>query len=67
MCSSDLAAVLQSAFMAMTKDAAFLADAKKSQLDITPISGAAVRDIIAKMAATPKAVVERYTRIVNAF
>ena len=57
------AAALRVAFMAMTKDAAFLADAKKAQLDITPITGAAVRDVLAKMAATPKDVIARYNKI----
>lgn len=61
------AAALRAAFMAMTKDKDFLADAARVQLDITPIDAGAVRAIIARMAATPKDVVERYTRIVNAF
>jgi hypothetical protein len=50
----------------MTNDAMFLADAKAAGLDITPISGAQVRAVIARMAATPKPVVERYKRIANA-
>jgi tripartite-type tricarboxylate transporter receptor subunit TctC len=59
----DRAAALRSAFMAMVKDREFLADAERSRLDITPIDGEAVRAIIAKMAATPRAVIERYNRI----
>lgn len=60
---ADRAAALQTAFMAMTKDAAFLADAKTAALDITPIDGDAVRAIISQMAATPKDVIERYNKI----
>jgi tripartite-type tricarboxylate transporter receptor subunit TctC len=59
----DPAAALRGAFMAMVKDREFLADAERSKLDITPIDGAAVRAILAKMAATPRAVIERYNRI----
>ncbi len=57
------AAALQTAFMAMTRDAAFLTDAKTAALDITPITGAQVRATIAQMAATPKDVIARYNRI----
>jgi tripartite-type tricarboxylate transporter receptor subunit TctC len=60
---ADRAAALKSAFMAMVKDREFLADAERSKLDITPIDGEAVRAIIAKMAATPRSVIERYNRI----
>jgi tripartite-type tricarboxylate transporter receptor subunit TctC len=60
---ADRAAALQRAFMTMVKDAAFLADAAKSKLDITPIDSDAVKRVIAKMAATPKDVIARYNRI----
>jgi tripartite-type tricarboxylate transporter receptor subunit TctC len=63
----ERAAALRTAFMAMTKDKDFLADAMRVQLDITPIDADAVRGTLAKMAATPKDVVDRYTKIVNAF
>jgi tripartite-type tricarboxylate transporter receptor subunit TctC len=57
------ATALQTAFMAMVKDKDFLADAEKAKLDITPIDGHAVGDIIMKMAATPKDVIARYNKI----
>lgn len=60
---ADRAAALRSAFMAMVKDREFLGDAERSKLDITPIDGEAVRAIITKMAATPRAVIERYNQI----
>jgi hypothetical protein len=49
----DRIAALQRGFMAMTKDRDFLADAERAKLDITPLDGNAVKDVIAKMAATP--------------
>ena len=57
------AAMLQRAFAEMVRDRAFLADAKKVDLDITPVSGAAVRKVITAMAATPKDLVARYNKI----
>ncbi|HYM17271.1 MAG TPA: hypothetical protein VEU06_01805 [Micropepsaceae bacterium] len=60
---ADRTAALQTAFMAMARDKDFLADAGRAKLDITPIDGAAVRAIIAKMAATPNDVIARYNRI----
>ena len=60
---ADRAAALRNAFMTMVRDREFLADAERVKLDITPIDGAAVRAIISKMAATPRAVIERYNRI----
>jgi tripartite-type tricarboxylate transporter receptor subunit TctC len=63
---ADRAAALKSAFMAMVRDREFLADAERSKLDITPIDGDQVRAIIAKMATTPRAVIERYNAITGA-
>ena len=60
---ADRAAALRASFMAMVRDKDFLADAERAKLDITPIDGNAVRDIIVKMAATPKDVIARYNRI----
>jgi tripartite-type tricarboxylate transporter receptor subunit TctC len=60
---SDRAAALRAAFMTMVKEKDFLADAEKAKLDITPIDGNAVLDILVKMAATPKDVIAQYNRI----
>ncbi len=60
----ERATALAMAFMDMAKDRDFLVDAAKAKLDITPIDAAAVRAILAKMAATPKDVVARYNKIV---
>jgi tripartite-type tricarboxylate transporter receptor subunit TctC len=62
---ADRAAALRAGFMAMVKDKDFLADAEKAKLDITPIDGNAVSDIIVKMAATPKDVIARYNKMTS--
>ena len=60
---ADRAAALRNGFMAMVKDRDFLVDAERAKLDITPIDGVAVRNIIVKMATTPKDVIARYNQI----
>jgi len=60
---ADRASALRNGFMAMVKDRDFLVDAERARLDITPIDGEAVRNIIVKMAATPKDVIARYNQI----
>jgi tripartite-type tricarboxylate transporter receptor subunit TctC len=63
---ADRAAALKSAFMAMVKDKDFLDDARKAKLDISPIDGEAVRQLLAKSAATPKDVIAHYNEISTA-
>jgi tripartite-type tricarboxylate transporter receptor subunit TctC len=60
---ADRAAALRAAFMAMCNDPAFLDDARKAKLDISPIDGEAVRALLAKAAATPRDVVMYYNEI----
>ena len=62
----DRAAALRDGFMQMVKDQAFLDDAGKIDLDISPIDGEAVRQLIAQAAATPKDVIARYNQLVGA-
>jgi tripartite-type tricarboxylate transporter receptor subunit TctC len=50
---------LRRAFDATMKDPAFLADAAKIEADIDPTPGAQVQDIVAKVYATPQAVIDR--------
>lgn len=50
---------LRRAFDAMTKDPAFLADAAKSKMQVTPQPGEDLAAIVARSAAMPKAVLER--------
>jgi len=50
---------LRAAFNETIKDKAFLADAEKTKIEITTASGEEVQDLVAKMYATPKPVVNR--------
>ena len=56
---NDRVAALRKAFMASLKDPALLEDAKKSRIDIDAVSGEEVQALVAKMFATPEAVVTR--------
>jgi hypothetical protein len=47
------------------KDAAFLADAEKTRISITPLSGARVQELIAKLYATPKEFVQRAKAVIK--
>lgn len=53
------ARALRTAFSAMFEDPKFRADAKKRKLDISPMSGEALEELVAEIVAAPKAVVER--------
>jgi tripartite-type tricarboxylate transporter receptor subunit TctC len=46
---------IRAAFNAMAKDAKFLADAKRQKRDVELVTGEEIQEIVAKMAATPKA------------
>jgi hypothetical protein len=50
--------LLRDSFMATMKDPAFLADAEKSKLEIDPVSGEDVQNIVAKTFQTPKDIIE---------
>jgi tripartite-type tricarboxylate transporter receptor subunit TctC len=56
---ADRTAALRKAFDATVEDAAFVADIKKQRLDLSPMSGEEMEQIIVKLYATPKALVER--------
>jgi tripartite-type tricarboxylate transporter receptor subunit TctC len=60
----DRAKALGAAFMEMTGDPAFLADAQKLGLDVSPIDGNAVVQLINQMAATPKDVIAQFNEMV---
>jgi tripartite-type tricarboxylate transporter receptor subunit TctC len=52
-------AALRRAFDATMKDPAFLAEAEKAKIDVDPLTGEQVADLIEKVSRTPAAVVER--------
>ena len=57
--------ILRKAFDATMKDGEFLADAKKLRIDVSPLPGATVQDLVQKFYATPKNVVERGRRAIR--
>ena len=62
---ADRVKILREAFMKAHKDAEFLAESEKLKLDVSPIDGEAVQDLIKRMASTPPAVIERFKQIMN--
>ena len=60
---ADRLAALRQAFDATMADAAFLDDAKRSAIDIDPITGDEVARIVAKLYATPKAIIDKVVDI----
>ncbi len=63
---AERAAALQSGFMAMTRDPAFIAEAEKMSLELSPIDGERVRKVIAQMQSTPPDVIEQFKTIAGA-
>ena len=61
----DRAEALQTAFMQVMSDPAFVEGAHRLNIDLSPIDGETVRQMIAKAARTPKEVIDRYVRIVG--
>jgi tripartite-type tricarboxylate transporter receptor subunit TctC len=59
----DRAVALQNAFVEMTKDTAFVAEAERLGLDVSPINGDSVLKMIARSAATPKDVITRFNEL----
>jgi ABC-type phosphate/phosphonate transport system substrate-binding protein len=62
---SDRAQALRTAFMAVTKDKEFLESAEKVNLDVSPIDGEEVRDVLVRSAATPKEIIARFLDIIS--
>ena len=56
---AERVATLRSAFMTMTKDDRFLAEAAKLSLDVSPSTGEAVQEFVTRIYASPKAIVDR--------
>ncbi len=56
---ADRVAMLRKAFDATMKDPAFLAEAKKARLEVAPVSGQKMNELLAKAYGAPKDVVER--------
>ncbi len=55
----DVLALLRKGFDETMSDPQFLAEAGKMHLDVVPLSGAAVQDIVTRLSATPREIVEK--------
>lgn len=62
---ADRVAALRAAFEKTMKDPVFLADAKKINLEIDPVSGVEMQKIVAGIVATPKEVVNKLNKIIE--
>ena len=62
---AERTAILRKGFEDTMKDPAFLADAKRSNLEIAPVAGAELQRLIAEIYATPKDVVAKTRAIVK--
>jgi hypothetical protein len=62
---ADRTAALRKAFMDTMKDPGFLAEAEKMQLEINPVSGEAVQQIVQEVYQTPKAIAAAVADMVN--
>jgi tripartite-type tricarboxylate transporter receptor subunit TctC len=61
----DRAAALRAAFDAMTRDPGFLKEAHKLRMDIEPVTGAEIENLVKEIYALPKSVVETTRRVVT--
>ena len=62
---ADRVAALRKAFMDTMKDKAFLAEADKAQLEITPVSGEEVQKLVAEVYQTPAEIVKKAAEILK--
>jgi tripartite-type tricarboxylate transporter receptor subunit TctC len=60
----DRAAALVAAFNATMKDPDYLADAKKSRIDVNPVSGPEIDKLLAELYATPKDVITKASQAI---
>jgi len=60
----ERAAVLRKAFMDTMKDPAFLADAEKAKMEITPVAGDQVEKLVTDIYATPKATSDKAAALI---
>jgi len=53
------------AFAATMTDPEFVTDVRRSKLDLEPVDGAGLTELIAKIYATPKPIVERVSNLIK--
>jgi tripartite-type tricarboxylate transporter receptor subunit TctC len=59
----DRAAALRTAFMDTMKDAAFLADAEKAQLEVNPVAGEELQKLVAEIYKTPPEIAKQAAQL----
>jgi tripartite-type tricarboxylate transporter receptor subunit TctC len=62
----ELVTVVRRAFDATLKDAAFLTEAEKAMLEVDPVTGEQMNDLIRRAYATPQAVVRKGMALIGA-
>ena len=62
---ADRAATLRAAFDSTMKDPEFLAEAKKLNLDVNPLSGTTIASLLTELYAMPKSVIEKAAQAVS--
>ncbi len=62
---ADRVALLRRAYLAMLRDPAALADARKTGLEVDPVEGAAINAMLDRVYATPAAVLEKARELVG--
>jgi hypothetical protein len=58
-------AILRKAFDDTMADKEFLADAEKARIDIDPLSGSKIQEVVGRLYATPPAIVERARKAIR--
>jgi tripartite-type tricarboxylate transporter receptor subunit TctC len=62
---TDRLAALRSAFEATLDDPEFRADAEKAQLEIEPLTGAEIEELLATAYSAPKSIVQQAAALVE--
>ncbi|HET7680365.1 MAG TPA: tripartite tricarboxylate transporter substrate-binding protein [Xanthobacteraceae bacterium] len=63
--NAEAVKILREAFSKVMQDKDFLADAEKAKIDINPLDGAKVQDVVTKVYASPPAVVARAKELIK--
>jgi tripartite-type tricarboxylate transporter receptor subunit TctC len=61
----DRAEALQTAFVKMVRDPAFIADATRRRVELSPIDGRALLAMLQRAAATPRTIIDRFNAIIE--
>jgi len=62
---ADRARALQAAFVAMSRDEAFIAEAGKRRVELSPVDGGEITAVLQRSAATPTNVIDQFNAILD--